>query len=79
MGRLVREGLMPAGSGYAEMEAALGQGRVAMMINGPWSWVNLKRVGVDFGVARIPAVGGPSGSALCRHQGHVCQPRLPAA
>ena len=58
LGRLVREGLMPAGSGYAEMEAAMGQGRVAMMINGPWSWVNLKRVGIDFGVARIPAVGG---------------------
>ncbi|KPF49831.1 sugar ABC transporter substrate-binding protein [beta proteobacterium AAP121] len=58
LARLVREGLMPAGSGYAEMEAALGQGRVAMMINGPWSWVNLRRVGIDFGVARIPAVAG---------------------
>jgi maltose/maltodextrin transport system substrate-binding protein len=56
--RLVREGLMPAGSGYPEMEAAMGQGRVAMMINGPWAWVNLQRVGIDFGVARIPAVAG---------------------
>ncbi len=56
--RLLREGLMPVGSGYPEMEAAVAQGRVAMMINGPWAWVNLKRVGVDFGVARIPAVAG---------------------
>lgn len=55
--RLIREGRMPAGSGYPEMEAAMAQGRVAMMINGPWSWVNLKKVGMDFGVARIPAVG----------------------
>ncbi len=55
---LVREGVMPVGSGYAEMEAAVAQGRAAMMINGPWSWVNLQRVGVDFGVARIPAVAG---------------------
>lgn len=55
--RLIREGRMPAGSGYPEMEAAMAQGRVAMMINGPWSWVNLQRVGMDFGVARIPAVG----------------------
>jgi len=55
--RLLREGLMPVGSGYPEMEAALGQGRVAMMINGPWSWLNLRRVGVDIGVARIPLVG----------------------
>jgi maltose/maltodextrin transport system substrate-binding protein len=56
--RLVREGLMPRGSGYPEMEAAVAQGRAAMMINGPWAWVNLQRVGIDFGVAKIPAVAG---------------------
>lgn len=56
--RLVREGLMPAGSGYPEMEAAMGSGRVAMMINGPWSWVNLRRAGIDFGVARLPLLDG---------------------
>ena len=58
LARLLREGRMPVGSGYPEMEAAMAQGRVAMMINGPWSWVNLQRVGIDFGVARIPAVDG---------------------
>jgi maltose/maltodextrin transport system substrate-binding protein len=58
LNRLLRQGLMPVGSGYSEMEAAVAQGRVAMMINGPWAWVNLKRVGIDFGVARIPAVAG---------------------
>lgn len=57
LARLIREGRMPTGSGYPEMEAAMAQGRVAMMINGPWSWVNLQRVGMDFGVARIPTVG----------------------
>ncbi|OYU42703.1 MAG: maltose ABC transporter substrate-binding protein MalE, partial [Burkholderiales bacterium PBB4] len=56
--RMVREGLMQSGSGYAEMEAAMAQGKVAMMINGPWSWVNLRKVGIDFGIARIPAVSG---------------------
>ena len=29
-----------------------------MMINGPWSWVNLKRVGIDFGIAKIPTLAG---------------------
>lgn len=58
LARLIREGLMPVGSGYPEMEAAIAQGRVAMMINGPWSWVNLERVKLDFGVARIPSVDG---------------------
>jgi maltose/maltodextrin transport system substrate-binding protein len=49
---------MPAGSGYPEMEAAMGAGRVAMMINGPWAWVNLRRAGIDFGVARLPRLDG---------------------
>lgn len=56
--RLIREGVMPAGSGYPEMEAAMGAGRVAMMINGPWAWVNLRRAGIDFGVARLPRLEG---------------------
>jgi maltose/maltodextrin transport system substrate-binding protein len=56
--RTMKEGLMPTGSGYAEMEAGLAQGRVAMMINGPWSWLNLKRANIDFGVAKIPMVSG---------------------
>ncbi len=56
--RLIRQGLMPAGSGYPEMEAAMASGRVAMMINGPWSWVNLRRAGIDFGVARLPLLEG---------------------
>jgi maltose/maltodextrin transport system substrate-binding protein len=55
--RMIKQGLMPTGSGYAEMEAGMAQGKVAMMINGPWAWVNLKRAGIDFGVARIPLVG----------------------
>ena len=58
LSRMIREGLMPAGSGYPEMEAAIAQGRVASMISGPWSWVNLRRAGIDFGVAKVPAVAG---------------------
>ncbi len=56
--RLVREGVMPAGSGYPEMEAAMAAGRVAMTINGPWAWVNLRRAGIEFGVARLPRLDG---------------------
>ena len=49
---------MPAGSGYPEAEAAMAAGRVAMTINGPWSWVNLRRAGIDFGVAKLPELEG---------------------
>ena len=58
LNKLIREKYMPEGSGYAEMEAGMAQGKVAMMINGPWSWDNLKKANIDFGVAKIPTVGG---------------------
>ncbi|CAD5366232.1 maltose transporter subunit; periplasmic-binding component of ABC superfamily [Rubrivivax sp. A210] len=58
LNKLLREKYMPEGSGYAEMEGGMAQGKVAMMINGPWSWDNLRKAKIDFGVARIPTVGG---------------------
>jgi len=40
------------------MEAGMAQGKIAMMINGAWSWDNLKKSNINFGVARIPMVNG---------------------
>ena len=59
--RLVRDGHMPRGARYAEMESAFAKGQVAMMINGPWAWDNVRKVGIDFSVAPIPSVGGKTG------------------
>jgi maltose/maltodextrin transport system substrate-binding protein len=56
--RLVKDGHMPKGARYAEMEGAFARGQVAMMINGPWAWDNARKVGIDFGVAPIPSIGG---------------------
>ncbi len=56
--RLVKDGHMPKGVRYAEMEGAFARGEVAMMINGPWAWDNARKVGIDFGVAPIPGIGG---------------------
>jgi maltose/maltodextrin transport system substrate-binding protein len=55
---MIKNGQMPKGSGYAEMEAAFNKGDVAMMITGPWAWDNLKKSNIDFGVAPIPDVAG---------------------
>jgi maltose/maltodextrin transport system substrate-binding protein len=57
LANLIKNGQMPKGSGYAEMEAAFNKGDVAMMITGPWAWDNLKKSKIDFGVAPIPDVG----------------------
>jgi maltose/maltodextrin transport system substrate-binding protein len=58
LNRLVTDGHMPRGARYAEMEGAFARGEVAMMINGPWAWDNVRKVGIDFGVAPIPSVAG---------------------
>jgi maltose/maltodextrin transport system substrate-binding protein len=55
---MIKNGQMPKGSGYAEMEAAFTKGSVAMMISGPWAWDNLRKANIDFGVAPIPDVAG---------------------
>ena len=56
--RLVRDGHMPKGARYAEMEGGFNRGEIAMMIAGPWAWDNVKKSNIDFGVAPIPSVSG---------------------
>jgi maltose/maltodextrin transport system substrate-binding protein len=69
--RMLKQGLMPSGSGYAEMEAGMAQGHVAMMINGPWAWLNLKRAGIDFAVTKIPMVGSKAASPFVGIKGII--------
>ena len=59
--RLIKEGVVPKTSTYADAEAGMNEGRIAMSINGPWSWNNLKKSKIDFGVAPYPKVGGKQG------------------
>lgn len=61
---LIRNGQMPRGANYAEMESAFARGEIAMMISGPWAWDNARKAKIDIGVAGIPAVvaGQPSKS-----------------
>jgi maltose/maltodextrin transport system substrate-binding protein len=58
MERLIKEGYMAKGARYAEMEGGFAQGKVAMMISGPWAWDNAQKAKIDFGVAPIPKVNG---------------------
>lgn len=58
LNRLIKEDVMPSGSGYADMEAAMAEGKLGMMISGPWAWENVQKAKINYGVARIPSVGG---------------------
>lgn len=56
--KMIDDGIMPSGVDYGVMDAAINKGEVAMVLNGPWAWSNLKTSGINFGVAPIPSVGG---------------------
>jgi maltose/maltodextrin transport system substrate-binding protein len=56
--RLIDEGVMPKGVDYGVMDAAMAQGDVAMVINGPWSWAAYEQAGINVGVGPLPSVAG---------------------
>ncbi|MET0209676.1 MAG: maltose/maltodextrin ABC transporter substrate-binding protein MalE, partial [Burkholderiaceae bacterium] len=62
--RLVDEGLVPRTATYAESEAAVNEGRVAMTINGPWGWNNLKKSGLNVAAAPLPSIKGRPGRPM---------------
>ncbi len=62
--RLVDEGLVPRTATYAESEAAINEGRVAMTINGPWGWNNLKKSGLRVAASALPSLNGRPGRPM---------------
>ena len=62
--KLIDDGVMPEGVDYGVMESAFNKGEVAMMINGPWAWANLKKSGINFGVAALPSINGKPSKAF---------------
>jgi len=58
---LMKGGLMPQGATQSVMDQKMISDELAMMINGPWDWANLRKSGVDFALAPIPGVGGNPG------------------
>ena len=51
---LVKSGVLPKSVSYSAAEDLMSQGKLAMMISGPWAWGNLMKTGIDFGVAPVP-------------------------
>jgi maltose/maltodextrin transport system substrate-binding protein len=69
LAKMIETGAMPKGATYATMESDMSQGKIAMMISGPWAWGNLKKTGIDFGVAAIPSLGGKPSKSFIGVQG----------
>jgi maltose/maltodextrin transport system substrate-binding protein len=62
---LVRAGVLPKAGSFAGIpKQMMAEGKLAMMISGPWDWPDLMKSGIDFGVAPVPGVNGAPGKAF---------------
>ena len=59
---MVNQGVVDPNMDYSVSEAEFTKGEVAMTINGPWSWGNLDKLGVNYGVAELPTLNGGKGN-----------------
>ncbi|OAN11148.1 maltose ABC transporter substrate-binding protein MalE [Photobacterium jeanii] len=55
---LVDGGVIAPDVDYTIAESGFNKGEVAMTINGPWSWANIDKAGIDYGVAVLPKLNG---------------------
>ncbi len=58
---LINAGVMPKGASYSVMDQKMNSGELALMVSGPWAWSNLRKSGIDFGLAPLPGVDGNPG------------------
>jgi maltose/maltodextrin transport system substrate-binding protein len=62
---LVRAGVLPKAPPPTGMpKQVMAEGKLAMIISGPWDWPDLMKSGIDFGVAPVPGVNGAPGKAF---------------
>lgn len=59
---LINIDVLPKTSSYTGMEKGFHDGKIAMMISGPWAWDNARKAKINFGVAVIPSVAGKASS-----------------
>jgi maltose/maltodextrin transport system substrate-binding protein len=58
---LINAGILPKGSTYSITEQKMCSGELALMVSGPWAWLELRKAGVDFGLAPLPGIDGKPG------------------
>ena len=65
---------MPRECDYQLMDTLFKEGKAAMIVNGPWSWSDYRKAGIDLGIAPLSdAAGRRLGRAHDREQGLLDQ------
>lgn len=55
---LITTGLVPVGTDYAAMTGLFYEGRVGMILTGPWAVAGARAAGINYGIAKLPTIEG---------------------
>lgn len=78
---LKASGFVPRDADYETANALFKDGKVAMIVNGDWSWGDYKKAGIDFGIARLPQISSTGGwpAPLVAAKGYSVNINVPPA
>jgi len=69
--RLVTEGIQMPGADYQTVTGLFNEGKLAMMISGPWVTGGIKEAGVNYGITKIPTIDGQVAKPFVGVQGFM--------
>jgi len=55
---LITAGIVPVGTDYAAMTGLFNDGKVGMILTGPWAVADVRAAGIDYGIAALPTIEG---------------------
>jgi len=55
---LITAGIVPVGTDYAAMTGLFNDGKVGMILTGPWAVRDIRAAGIDYGIAPLPTIEG---------------------
>ncbi len=73
-----RQGIMPRESNYQNAHTLFQEGKSAMIINGPWSWADYRKAGIDIGIEPLWALpGGGRATPMTASKGYSINVNCP--
>ncbi len=74
----IKQGLMPRESNYQNAHTLFQEGKAAMIINGPWSWADYRKAGIDVGIAPLWTLpGGNRATPMTASKGYSINVNCP--
>lgn len=69
--QLIKEGIMPTGIDYATMMSLFKEGKMGMIVTGPWAIAEIREANVNYGFTKIPLIDGKAPRPFVGVQGFM--------